>query len=181
MTSHSRKHMRRMLGKNFDKIPNQGPRSDDALGSVAVATGSSAMSSTPNMMDTETDEYMDYAAGTSPAGLSSESSVPDRSCTSTPIGNESSAAGYKVTINVGFDSASPNLVKFYTLEISCRSRVGLLAVQGHIIACANGDAEQAQCEEAKELILVSSPICTSKDSLTTSLRPAPSGKFSKSR
>ncbi|XP_043532181.1 zinc finger protein castor homolog 1 isoform X4 [Chiloscyllium plagiosum] len=96
MTSHSRKHMRRMLGKNFDKIPNQGPRCDDALGNVAAATGSSAMSSTPNMMDTETDEYMDYPAGTSPAGLSSESSVPDRSGTSTPIGNESSATGCPV-------------------------------------------------------------------------------------
>ncbi|XP_048471104.1 zinc finger protein castor homolog 1 isoform X2 [Rhincodon typus] len=112
MTSHSRKHMRRMLGKNFDKIPNQGPRSDDALGSVAVATGSSAMSSTPNMMDTETDEYMDYAAGTSPAGLSSESSVPDRSCTSTPIGNESSAAGNTISL----PTASGAKKRFWIIE-----------------------------------------------------------------
>ncbi|XP_048417609.2 zinc finger protein castor homolog 1 isoform X3 [Stegostoma tigrinum] len=112
MTSHSRKHMRRMLGKNFDKIPNQGPRSDDALGSVAVATGSSAMSSTPNMMDTETDEYMDYPAGTSPAGLSSESSVPDRSCTSTPIGNESSAAGNTISL----PTASGAKKRFWIIE-----------------------------------------------------------------
>ncbi|XP_067826482.1 zinc finger protein castor homolog 1 isoform X3 [Heptranchias perlo] len=100
MTSHSRKHMRRMLGKNFDKIPSQfssqGPRNDDAIGNMAAATGSSAMTSTLNLMDTETDEYLDYPAGTSPAGLSSESSVPDRSCTSTPVGNESSAAGCPV-------------------------------------------------------------------------------------
>uniref|UniRef100_UPI00398F2AE5 zinc finger protein castor homolog 1 isoform X2 n=1 Tax=Pristiophorus japonicus TaxID=55135 RepID=UPI00398F2AE5 len=93
MTSHSRKHMRRMLGKNFDKLPTQGPRNDDAMGNMSAATGSSAMTSTANLMDTETDEYMDYPAGTSPTGLSSESSVPDRSCTSTPVGNESSAAG----------------------------------------------------------------------------------------
>ncbi|XP_074874271.1 zinc finger protein castor homolog 1 isoform X5 [Carettochelys insculpta] len=71
MTSHARKHMRRMLGKNFDRVPTQGPQS---------------------MMDTETDEYMDYT-GCSPGGISSESSNMDRSCSSTPVGNESTSAG----------------------------------------------------------------------------------------
>lgn len=44
------------------------------------------------MMDTETDEYMDYT-GCSPGGISSESSNMDRSCSSTPVGNESTSAG----------------------------------------------------------------------------------------
>ncbi|KAM8787912.1 zinc finger protein castor homolog 1 isoform 2-T2 [Rhynchonycteris naso] len=72
MTSHARKHMRRMLGKNFDRVPSsQGPSS---------------------LLDTETDEYMDYT-GCSPGAVSSESSTMDRSCSSTPVGNESTAAG----------------------------------------------------------------------------------------
>ncbi|XP_051844521.1 zinc finger protein castor homolog 1 isoform X3 [Antechinus flavipes] len=71
MTSHARKHMRRMLGKNFDRVPTQGPQS---------------------VLDTETDEYMDYT-GCSPGALSSESSNMDRSCSSTPVGNESTSAG----------------------------------------------------------------------------------------
>ncbi|XP_056651756.1 zinc finger protein castor homolog 1 isoform X2 [Monodelphis domestica] len=71
MTSHARKHMRRMLGKNFDRVPAQGPQ---------------------NLMDTETDEYMDYT-GCSPGAVSSESSNMDRSCSSTPVGNESTSAG----------------------------------------------------------------------------------------
>ncbi|XP_078094780.1 zinc finger protein castor homolog 1 isoform X7 [Mustelus asterias] len=112
MTSHSRKHMRRMLGKNFDKIPNQGSQSEDAMGNTAAATGSSAMSSTPNMMDTETDEYMDYPMGTSPTGLSSESSAPDRSCTSTPIGNESSSAGNTISL----PAASGAKKRFWIIE-----------------------------------------------------------------
>ncbi|XP_041062533.1 zinc finger protein castor homolog 1 [Carcharodon carcharias] len=112
MTSHSRKHMRRMLGKNFDKISNQGPQNEDTMGSMAPATGSSAMSSTPNMLDTETDEYMDYPAGTSPAGLSSESSVPDRSCTSTPVGNESSTAGNTISL----PTASGAKKRFWIIE-----------------------------------------------------------------
>ena len=41
----------------------------------------------------ETDDYMDYMGGGSPLGLSSESSNQDRSCTSTPVGNDSSPAG----------------------------------------------------------------------------------------
>ncbi|XP_067873035.1 zinc finger protein castor homolog 1 isoform X2 [Heterodontus francisci] len=112
MTSHSRKHMRRMLGKNFDKIPNQGPRNEDNVGNMATATGPSPMSSTPNMMDTETDEYMDYPTGTSPAGLSSESSAPDRSCTSTPIGNESTAAGNTISL----PTASGAKKRFWIIE-----------------------------------------------------------------
>nr|XP_054518663.1 zinc finger protein castor homolog 1 isoform X3 [Pan troglodytes] len=72
MTSHARKHMRRMLGKNFDRVPpSQGPA---------------------GLMDAETDECMDYT-GCSPGAMSSESSTMDRSCSSTPVGNESTAAG----------------------------------------------------------------------------------------
>lgn len=42
----------------------------------------------------ETDDYMDYmGGGGSPLGLSSESSNQDRSCTSTPVGNDGSPAG----------------------------------------------------------------------------------------
>lgn len=42
----------------------------------------------------ETDDYMDYmGGGSSPLGLSSESSNPDRSCTSTPVGHDGSPAG----------------------------------------------------------------------------------------
>uniref|UniRef100_A0AAY4BQL5 C2H2-type domain-containing protein n=1 Tax=Denticeps clupeoides TaxID=299321 RepID=A0AAY4BQL5_9TELE len=72
MTSHARKHMRRMLGKNFDRVPSQ--------------------------VNTSADDYMDYMGGGSPLGLSSESSNPDRSCTSTPVGNESSPAGNTISI-----------------------------------------------------------------------------------
>ncbi|KAL8198326.1 UNVERIFIED_CONTAM: Zinc finger protein castor 1 [Gekko kuhli] len=76
MTSHARKHMRRMLGKNFDRVPTQGPQS---------------------LMDTETDEYIDYT-GCSPGGISSESSNMDRSCSSTPVGNESTSGGNTITM-----------------------------------------------------------------------------------
>ncbi|XP_077939652.1 zinc finger protein castor homolog 1 isoform X3 [Gasterosteus aculeatus] len=95
MTSHARKHMRRMLGKNFDRVPSQvmplGQRSD-ASGMIGSHPGmNSSFSST--LMD-ETDDYMDYmGGGGSPLGLSSESSNQDRSCTSTPVGNDSSPAG----------------------------------------------------------------------------------------
>ncbi|XP_075459621.1 zinc finger protein castor homolog 1 isoform X3 [Ascaphus truei] len=104
MTSHSRKHMRRMLGKNFDRVPGQivshAPRSDSLLhtGSAAPSpssteTPTSFQTGSQNMMDTETDEYMDYTGAGSPGGMSSESSNLDRSCSSTPVGNESSGAG----------------------------------------------------------------------------------------
>uniref|UniRef100_A0A8C3C6D3 Castor zinc finger 1 n=1 Tax=Cairina moschata TaxID=8855 RepID=A0A8C3C6D3_CAIMO len=90
MTSHARKHMRRMLGKNFDRVPTQGP---------------------PSMMDTETDEYMDYT-GCSPGGISSESSNMDRSCSSTPVGNESTSAGNTITM----PTASGAKKRFWIIE-----------------------------------------------------------------
>ncbi|XP_053307963.1 zinc finger protein castor homolog 1 isoform X2 [Spea bombifrons] len=107
MTSHARKHMRRMLGKNFDRVPGQvlpqTHRGDNLsqLGSAAPSPSStenpSSFQMTPqNMMDTETDEYMDYTGGGSPGGMSSESSNLDRSCSSTPVGNESADAGCPV-------------------------------------------------------------------------------------
>lgn len=43
-------------------------------------------------MDPEAEEYLDYA-GCSPGAISSESSNMDRSCSSTPVGNESTSAG----------------------------------------------------------------------------------------
>ncbi|XP_027699724.1 zinc finger protein castor homolog 1 [Vombatus ursinus] len=90
MTSHARKHMRRMLGKNFDRVPTQGP---------------------PSLMDTETDEYMDYT-GCSPGALSSESSNMDRSCSSTPVGNESTSAGNTITM----PTASGAKKRFWIIE-----------------------------------------------------------------
>lgn len=59
------------------------------------------------MMDTETDEYMDYT-GCSPGGISSESSNMDRSCSSTPVGNESTSAGK--TERGEMDSQLPTLL-----------------------------------------------------------------------
>ncbi|XP_063001257.1 zinc finger protein castor homolog 1 isoform X2 [Elgaria multicarinata webbii] len=107
MTSHARKHMRRMLGKNFDRVPTQvmGHTSrNENLGQVSSMAPSPASSGTPvsfqgpqSMMDTETDEYMDYT-GCSPGGVSSESSNMDRSCSSTPVGNESTSAGNTITM-----------------------------------------------------------------------------------
>lgn len=58
-----------------------------AMGSQPGLTGGFS-----SMME-EGDDYMDYMGGGSPLGLSSESSNQDRSCTSTPVGNESSPAG----------------------------------------------------------------------------------------
>uniref|UniRef100_A0A3P9C7Z0 Castor zinc finger 1 n=1 Tax=Maylandia zebra TaxID=106582 RepID=A0A3P9C7Z0_9CICH len=82
MTSHARKHMRRMLGKNFDRVPSQ-----------------PGISSNFSNITDENDDYMDYmGAGGSPLGLSSESSNQDRSCTSTPVGNDSSPAGNTISI-----------------------------------------------------------------------------------
>uniref|UniRef100_A0A3P8V7D7 Castor zinc finger 1 n=1 Tax=Cynoglossus semilaevis TaxID=244447 RepID=A0A3P8V7D7_CYNSE len=83
MTSHARKHMRRMLGKNFDRVPSQ---------HGSTHNFSAALD--------ETDDYMDYVGGGggSPLGLSSESSNQDRSCTSTPVGNDSSPAGNTISI-----------------------------------------------------------------------------------
>uniref|UniRef100_A0A8I5R9D3 C2H2-type domain-containing protein n=1 Tax=Papio anubis TaxID=9555 RepID=A0A8I5R9D3_PAPAN len=91
MTSHARKHMRRMLGKNFDRVPpSQGP---------------------PGLMDAETDECMDYT-GCSPGAMSSESSTMDRSCSSTPVGNESTAAGNTISM----PTASGAKKRFWIIE-----------------------------------------------------------------
>lgn len=65
--------------------------------SGAMGTLSSMTSSFSNMTD-DNDDYMDYMAGGSPLGLSSESSNQDRSCTSTPVGNDSSPAGENIII-----------------------------------------------------------------------------------
>ncbi|KAM7412130.1 hypothetical protein PAMA_021877 [Pampus argenteus] len=108
MTSHARKHMRRMLGKNFDRVPSQvmplGQRADDmhhASGMIsgAVSINPSITSSFSSTGMDETDDYMDYmGGGGSPLGLSSESSNQDRSCTSTPVGNDGSPAGNTISI-----------------------------------------------------------------------------------
>ncbi|XP_033825304.1 zinc finger protein castor homolog 1 isoform X4 [Periophthalmus magnuspinnatus] len=106
MTSHARKHMRRMLGKNFDRVPSQvlplGHRAEDmqhpsglVSGPVPSQTSLSASFSNTSMDDTE--DYVDYTGG-SPLGLSSESSNQDRSCTSTPVGNDASPAGNTISI-----------------------------------------------------------------------------------
>ncbi|XP_030588823.1 zinc finger protein castor homolog 1 isoform X4 [Archocentrus centrarchus] len=108
MTSHARKHMRRMLGKNFDRVPSQvmslSRRADEmhqhASGMVpgSITTQPGISSSFSNVAD-ENDDYMDYmGGGGSPLGLSSESSNQDRSCTSTPVGNDSSPAGNTISI-----------------------------------------------------------------------------------
>lgn len=76
-----------------------GQRADDmqhASGMMSGPVGTQhgiTSSFSSNIMD-ETDDYMDYAGGGgSPLGLSSESSNQDRSCTSTPVGNDGSPAG----------------------------------------------------------------------------------------
>uniref|UniRef100_UPI003AAA7811 zinc finger protein castor homolog 1 n=1 Tax=Centroberyx gerrardi TaxID=166262 RepID=UPI003AAA7811 len=105
MTSHARKHMRRMLGKNFDRVPSQvmplGQRSDEMhqMSGMGSGPGGHGMASGFSGMMDETDDYMDYmGGGGSPLGLSSESSNQDRSCTSTPVGNEGSPAGNTISI-----------------------------------------------------------------------------------
>uniref|UniRef100_A0A3Q3G821 Castor zinc finger 1 n=1 Tax=Labrus bergylta TaxID=56723 RepID=A0A3Q3G821_9LABR len=97
MTSHARKHMRRMLGKNFDRVPSQS----------GINSGFSS-----SMMD-ETDDYMDYmGGGGSPLGLSSESSNQDRSCTSTPVGPDGSPAGNTISI----PTATGSKKRFWIIE-----------------------------------------------------------------
>ncbi|KAI4823835.1 hypothetical protein KUCAC02_012391 [Chaenocephalus aceratus] len=100
MTSHARKHMRRMLGKNFDRTPSQVmPLSQRADGSGMMGTHPGMNSSFSSGLMDETDDYMDYmGGGGSPLGLSSESSNQDRSGTSTPAGNDSSPAGNTISI-----------------------------------------------------------------------------------
>ncbi|XP_041655137.1 zinc finger protein castor homolog 1 isoform X5 [Cheilinus undulatus] len=122
MTSHARKHMRRMLGKNFDRVPSQvmplGQTSDDMQHASSMMSGpapgqpgiNSSFSST--MMD-ETDDYMDYmGGGGSPLGLSSESSNQDRSCTSTPVGPDGSPAGNTISI----PTATGSKKRFWIIE-----------------------------------------------------------------
>ncbi|XP_029994283.1 zinc finger protein castor homolog 1 isoform X7 [Sphaeramia orbicularis] len=108
MTSHARKHMRRMLGKNFDRVPSQvlplSHRADEMQNAPGMVSGpvSSQHGITSNYSNTvmdETDDYMDYMGGDgSPLGLSSESSTQDRSCTSTPVGHDGSPAGNTISI-----------------------------------------------------------------------------------
>ncbi|XP_075046345.1 zinc finger protein castor homolog 1 isoform X4 [Mixophyes fleayi] len=103
MTSHARKHMRRMLGKNFDRVPGQVVSHTSISSSTAPSPSStenpsSFQATSQTMMDTETDEYMDYTGMGSPGGMSSESSNLDRSCSSTPVGNESTDAGNTITM-----------------------------------------------------------------------------------
>uniref|UniRef100_A0A2K6K172 Castor zinc finger 1 n=1 Tax=Rhinopithecus bieti TaxID=61621 RepID=A0A2K6K172_RHIBE len=93
MTSHARKHMRRMLGKNFDRVPPSQVR---------------ALPRAPGLMD---DECMDYT-GCSPGAMSSESSTMDRSCSSTPVGNESTAAGNTISM----PTASGAKKRFWIIE-----------------------------------------------------------------
>ncbi|KAJ7306360.1 hypothetical protein JRQ81_009704 [Phrynocephalus forsythii] len=107
MTSHARKHMRRMLGKNFDRVPTQvigltpGNEGLPQAGSLAPSPTSSGTPASfqgpPSAMDPEADEYVDYT-GCSPGGISSESSNMDRSCSSTPVGNESASGGNTITM-----------------------------------------------------------------------------------
>ncbi|XP_067228175.1 zinc finger protein castor homolog 1 isoform X7 [Chanodichthys erythropterus] len=107
MTSHARKHMRRMLGKNFDRVPSQvvsHAHRPEEMQHMASLASSAMVGSHPNLthnfsnMMEENDDYMDYTGGGSPLGLSSESSNQDRSCTSTPVGNDSSPAGNTISI-----------------------------------------------------------------------------------
>lgn len=77
------------LGQRADELQHAAGMMSSPLASQAAITSSFSSSA----MD-ETDDYMDYmGGGSSPLGLSSESSNPDRSCTSTPVGNDGSPAG----------------------------------------------------------------------------------------
>ncbi|XP_066462665.1 zinc finger protein castor homolog 1 isoform X5 [Eleutherodactylus coqui] len=117
MTSHARKHMRRMLGKNFDRVPGQVVSHTHMGGGTAHSPSStenpsSFQMASQTMMDTETDECMDYTGLGSPGGLSSESSNMDRSCSSTPVGNESADAGNTITM----PTASGAKKRFWIIE-----------------------------------------------------------------
>ncbi|XP_058858391.1 zinc finger protein castor homolog 1-like isoform X2 [Acipenser ruthenus] len=112
MTSHSRKHMRRMLGKNFDRLPSQmashSQRQEEMHHMANMSSGSVGQSGLAQSFMDETDDYMDYMGGGSPLGISSESSNPDRSCSSTPVGNESSSAGCLVTYPAAVYATPPS-------------------------------------------------------------------------
>ncbi|XP_051518109.1 zinc finger protein castor homolog 1-like isoform X3 [Myxocyprinus asiaticus] len=117
MTSHARKHMRRMLGKNFDRVPSQvvsHAHRPEEMHHMASLSSSGVVGSHPNFssMMEENDDYMDYTGGGSPLGLSSESSNQDRSCTSTPVGNDSSPAGNTISI----PTATGSKKRFWIIE-----------------------------------------------------------------
>ncbi|KAF4078041.1 hypothetical protein AMELA_G00194850 [Ameiurus melas] len=120
MTSHARKHMRRMLGKNFDRVPSQvmppGHQADEMHMANMASSGTmgmhSSLSQSFSNMGDDNDDYMDYMGGGSPLGLSSESSNQDRSCTSTPVGNDSSPAGNTISI----PAASGAKKRFWIIE-----------------------------------------------------------------
>ncbi|XP_051961205.1 zinc finger protein castor homolog 1 isoform X4 [Xyrauchen texanus] len=121
MTSHARKHMRRMLGKNFDRVPSQvasHAHRPEEMQHMASLASSGVMGSHPGLthnfssMMEENDDYMDYTGGGSPLGLSSESSYQDRSCTSTPVGNDSSPAGNTISI----PTATGSKKRFWIIE-----------------------------------------------------------------
>nr|XP_055045399.1 zinc finger protein castor homolog 1 isoform X3 [Misgurnus anguillicaudatus] len=121
MTSHARKHMRRMLGKNFDRVPSQvvshAHRSEEMqhlanLASSGVAGSHPGLTSNYSNMMEDNEDYMDYTGGGSPLGLSSESSNQDRSCTSTPVGNDSSPAGNTISI----PTATGSKKRFWIIE-----------------------------------------------------------------
>lgn len=79
------------LGQRADEMQHA-----SGMMSGPVANQSGINSSFSSAIMDETDDYMDYmVGGGSPLGLSSESSNQDRSCTSTPLGNDSSPAGEK--------------------------------------------------------------------------------------
>lgn len=82
------------LGQRADEVHNV---SRMLSSPVANQSGVNSSFSSTTFMD-ETDDYMDYmGGGGSPLGLSSESSNQDRSCTSTPVGNDGSPAGELVS------------------------------------------------------------------------------------
>ncbi|XP_051947320.1 zinc finger protein castor homolog 1-like isoform X2 [Xyrauchen texanus] len=121
MTSHARKHMRRMLGKNFDRVPSQvvsHAHRTEEMHHMASLASSGVVGSHPGMtpnfssMIEENDDYMDYTGGGSPLGLSSESSNQDRSCTSTPVGNDSSPTGNTISI----PTATGSKKRFWIIE-----------------------------------------------------------------
>lgn len=79
----------------FQLMP-RGQRADDmhGMGSGSMASQPGVTSSFSSAGFDEPDDYMDYmGGGGSPLGISSESSNQDRSCTSTPVGNDGSPAG----------------------------------------------------------------------------------------
>lgn len=82
----------------FFQVMPLGQRGDEMQHASSFVSGPMAaqagLTSSFSTAIDETDDYMDYmGGGGSPLGLSSESSNQDRSCTSTPVGNDCSPAG----------------------------------------------------------------------------------------